>query len=625
MKILDIIWKEISLVKSQKIALLLIFLYPFLAIGLLGSSFTGLDVQKIKNINIGVVNNLPFDSNVIEEFYSNKDLSIIKFADENALISGLKRKEVTIGLSVSAASENAQLKVNLFYDNSNLLSSRFFLEIAKAVMQRLTIETVQQKLTLIWATISDLGVNIESELANVSEFKQNLASAEVSLDDLENDLDALDFSEIESTLAAQQQTVTGFNQQNSDFKRELANFKGSFQTMKSRLSTLGDNLSAYKSKLSQISTEMSSAIALLDSSIAGINSVKDTVPEPGKTTLGASVSNLQQLRADLVDWKDSISSLLTLIDQFEVEKTQLDATIAQSDVLFAQLESASNAVSSALGSSGDSIESVNSKLAVFKSSIDEVKDLITSARTSKVSIEEKLNASDELLSSFSTQLASFKEIDPAVLAKPVIFYEKTVFNADPFGILVANATAVVLVLTCLLLSSIIVIIERNQNVSLRLALSPTNKFTLFSGKVIGQLIIALIEAAIIFLVAYFAFNLQILNSWGELLLATLLIAAAFIGIGLLISALTKNQSTAILSSLLIIVPMLFLSGIILPVEFMEPFMQVISGLMPLTVANNLLVGIIIKGSLLVEMVKEVAILLGIFVVISLIILFKKSR
>jgi len=183
----------------------------------------------------------------------------------------------------------------------------------------------------------------------------------------------------------------------------------------------------------------------------------------------------------------------------------------------------------------------------------------------------------------------------------------------------------VLVLTCLLLSSIIVIIERNQNVSLRLALSPTNKFTLFSGKVIGQLIIALIEAAIIFLVAYFAFNLQILNSWGELLLATLLIAAAFIGIGLLISALTKNQSTAILSSLLIIVPMLFLSGIILPVEFMEPFMQVISGLMPLTVANNLLVGIIIKGSLLVEMVKEVAILLGIFVVISLIILFKKSR
>lgn len=41
MRLLDIIIKEISVVKSQKIAMLLIVLYPLLAVGLLGFGLTG--------------------------------------------------------------------------------------------------------------------------------------------------------------------------------------------------------------------------------------------------------------------------------------------------------------------------------------------------------------------------------------------------------------------------------------------------------------------------------------------------------------------------------------------------------------------------------------------------------
>jgi len=159
---------------------------------------------------------------------------------------------------------------------------------------------------------------------------------------------------------------------------------------------------------------------------------------------------------------------------------------------------------------------------------------------------------------------------------------------------------------------------------------------LLFGKVIGQLILALIEATIIFIVAFtniplpspimgvtkIGFGLVAPFSMLDLYIAVIIIALAFISIGMIISLFAKNQSTAILSSLLLIVPMLFLSGIILPVEFMEPFMRLISSFLPLTLANNLLIGIIVKGASLPDMWVEVAALLAITLFTVLLVLLK---
>ncbi len=176
----------------------------------------------------------------------------------------------------------------------------------------------------------------------------------------------------------------------------------------------------------------------------------------------------------------------------------------------------------------------------------------------------------------------------------------------------------------MLLTSIIVILERTQNVSLRFTLSPTSKFVLFLGKIIGQLLIALIEALIIFAVAYFAFGIDIVPILPELLIATIVIAISFISLGLIIASFMKSQSTAILTSLLIVVPMLFLGGIILPLEFMDPLMQQISFFLPLTAANNILIGLIMKRFDFTFMIPELLILTLISVIVFAIIMLKKE-
>jgi len=347
-------------------------------------------------------------------------------------------------------------------------------------------------------------------------------------------------------------------------------------------------------------------------------------------------NSLISQKEDLENSKAKVDSLITAIDSVSDESSSLNSKLNKADELFVKLENESNQVSSALNNSNSSIETMNQKLIVFKDAVEEVRNLLVDARKSKVEIEAKLNSSSELMSSFSTQLIDFSKIDPDVVAQPIKIYEKRLFHPKflPFALLpmdpliiggiVANAVSIVLILTCILLTSIIMILERKEKVSLRFELSPSSKSVLIFGKIIGQLAIALVEAFIIYLMAIFVFGLDLISIFPQVLLATILLSTAFICLGLLISSFTKTQSTTILLSLLAIVPMLFLSGIIIPLDLMAPSMQMVSSLLPLTAANNLIIGLIVKGLPIFELMNEILVLF-LMIIIGLLAVFMKKE
>lgn len=638
-KLFDIIWKEISLVKNQKIALLLIILYPLLVVGLLGSAFTGIDVSKMSQSQIGLVDDISFDSNISKNFSTLKDLTIITYEDINLLKLAVQKKEVIAGIRLSGDSQVKPIKVELLYDNSSLLSSRFFVEVAKAMIQRVSSELVQKQLGTIWATISQLGGNLDAELANIEDFKSKLAASSITLDSLEAKLNAVDFTEMQSTLEGQQNSVETFKSKNEMFKKNLNSFKSSFSELKTEYSSFRTQVSQYKSQLTLIPGQISTAYAVLGVTINELKSIEPMVVDStAKQKLNEAITSLEGQKTKLNEWSATITQLNILLEKIDSDSSKLNTTINQADNLFKTLDSESVNISNALTSSTGAINTANEKLIVFEQSIEEVKKLILEARKSKTDIESRLNESDSLLSDFAKKIIEFKDINPDILAKPVVFYEARIFEVDSFGILVANAAVVVLILTCTLLSSLLIILEKTQKVSLRLSLSSTSKAILTLGKILGQLVIALVEGAIIFLVAFtkiplpfpimgvsqIGFGLAINSSFLELVLGVIIISLSFISIGMLISFFTKNQSTAILACLLLIVPMLFLSGIILPIEFMEPTMQLISSFLPLTVANNMLLGLIVKGVPLTQMVFEVTYLLLITIIVSVATILQKE-
>ncbi|MCX6803623.1 MAG: ABC transporter permease [Candidatus Diapherotrites archaeon] len=639
MSFFEIVLKEISLVKNQRIALLLIILYPLLVVGLVGTSFTGVDISKLSQNKVGFVNNLSFDSNFSNMISSIKDVTILEYDDVNLLSDAIKKREVMAGIRISGESKYSQIKVDMYFDNSSLLASKLFVEIAKATVQRVTTTRAQEELGKLWGTISDLGKNVGTEIDNVSDFKARLSSAEESLNNLEVELDKIDFNSIEQGLLSQKASVDEFSQSNQDFAGQVAGFKTSFLRMKSEITDLNTQLGSYRSEINDLSSQIDSTVLLMDSTIVGLASIRSSLStDSAKAQLDSQIASLSSARSNLVSLKPVAQRITAFSDELSNSNSSLNNSIAQADSLFNKLDAESANVSSALNSSSAVIGDASTKLSVFKSSMTEVRTLISDSRESKKEIESRLGSSEELLSSFSAQLKEFSDINPKVLAQPAVFYEKTIFDTDPFGILVANSVSVVLILTCMLLTSMIVLLEKNQKVSLRFDLSITSRAKFLFGKICGQLVIALIEAAVIFSVAFakiplpfaigpvkqLGFGLSIASPIWELFLAMVLISIAFISIGILISFFTKNQSTAILTSLLIIVPMLFLSGVILPIEFMEPFMQFVSSVLPLTVANNLLIGLMIKGMPLVSLWYEITFFVVFSLAVVCIVLFKKK-
>jgi len=638
-KFFKVAWKEIEVIKSQKIALLLIFVYPFLVIGLIGIAFSGPGAMSVKDVKVGIVNDLPVDANFDAKVSSIQGISIYSFEDVNVLKKALTKKEIAIGLYVSRPAKYSPMLVDLYYDNSSMFSSRSFLEIAKAMVQRITVDASQKELMRLWGTIADIGNNLSSEKAKISSFKDNLNSAEASINKLELDLNKINFAKIESTLNQQNGTISSMSQKNTEFKREIDSFRSSFYEMRREIKDLNDQVSLYYSDLVLLPSQIDSIdsnISLIVAELVGISS--ELPASDAKNRLDAQISSLGQLRTRLASWKATAEKMVYLANNLRDPNSKLNITISKADALFPRVDSESSNISAALSSSSTAISSMNNDLAVFKGSVTEVRELISDSRESKRDIESKLNASETLFSKFSTELIEFSNTDPKVLTQPVVFYEKRLFNVDEFGILVSNTVVIVLILTCMLLTAIIVLIERAQLVNLRFVLSSTWNSLLLAGKVTGQLAIAFVEALIIFVVAFMkidlplsilgvsslGFGLSVNVDFVELAVAIALISIAFILLGLVVALFTKTQSTAILVILLFIVPMLFLSGMIIPIEFMGGFMQLLSSILPLTVANSLLVGLIVKGQVLSSFVFEISYLVGMSIVLIIISYFKRD-
>ncbi len=624
MKLFDIIGKEIAVVKSQRIALVLIILYPLLAILLLGLALNGTSLQAMGSINVGLVNNLPYDLNVVEELASqNKNVNLFNYSDTSTLISAVTRKEVVVGLVLSSKSENSQIIADLYYDNSNLAASGVFKDFAKIVMQNFAIEQTKEKLSTIWGVLSSLGSNIDGEVKQIDEFKLMLSDAEKSINSLESKLNKVDLGEIGGTLDSTKSNINSYQQKNEEFRKSLDDFRDSFNKIKTQLKTFDEEFSVYRSDITFISNELNSMSDEIDSILAG------TVDDATRNALLSQKQSIQNI-------KTKVNAISNGLNEISNENSSLNSKIAEADAIFLRLDQESQSISSALSGSTTTIDSMNSKLAVFRESVDEVKQLIVDSKKSKLEIESKLNSSSSLMSSFSDDLIGFSKMDTAVLAQPLLIYEKRLFSPqsqplalmplDPLliGGIVANAISIVLILTCLLLTSITVILERNEKVTLRTRLSPTPKSVLLTGKIIGQLVIALVEATIIYLVAIFGFGLNLFPHIVEIYVATLIISVAFISLGLIISSLVKTQSTSILLSLLLIVPMLFLSGIIVPIDLMNSYMQIASNLLPLTAANNLLLGITIKGLSVLNFLNEIYILVIIIIVGAMVYLLKED-
>jgi ABC-2 type transport system permease protein len=116
------------------------------------------------------------------------------------------------------------------------------------------------------------------------------------------------------------------------------------------------------------------------------------------------------------------------------------------------------------------------------------------------------------------------------------------------------------------------------------------------GKILRYVVIGLVVVAFILLLAVFWFRVPLRGSLALLTVSSTIFLLGALGIGLFLSAATKNQQVAFqLSILATMLPALLLSGFFYPIENMPPVLQAITAIVPARYFLVVIRGIFLKG------------------------------
>jgi len=108
--------------------------------------------------------------------------------------------------------------------------------------------------------------------------------------------------------------------------------------------------------------------------------------------------------------------------------------------------------------------------------------------------------------------------------------------------------------------------------------------------------IGFIDVIIILLVGTFWFKVPIRGSIFLLLLLSILFLSNTLGMGILISTISRTQQQAMMTIFFLMLPWILLSGFIFPIENMPELIQYITYLIPLRYFLVIIRGITLKGS-----------------------------
>jgi ABC-2 type transport system permease protein len=183
---------------------------------------------------------------------------------------------------------------------------------------------------------------------------------------------------------------------------------------------------------------------------------------------------------------------------------------------------------------------------------------------------------------------------PAVVLEPRIWFNPELTSAK---FLVPGLIGLLLMLSAVVATSVSIVREKERGTMEQILVSPIRPEELIMGKILPYVLIGLLTMTLVLLLGYWLFGVAIRGSLGLLGLTTFLFLFAALGMGVLISTITRSQQMAfqiaVLASML---PAIILSGFIFPLQNMPLVIQAISTLVIPRYFVAALRGIILKDA-----------------------------
>ncbi|MDO9153435.1 MAG: ABC transporter permease [Paludibacter sp.] len=213
-----------------------------------------------------------------------------------------------------------------------------------------------------------------------------------------------------------------------------------------------------------------------------------------------------------------------------------------------------------------------------------------------------------IIGDYLSEKSTFENIPFQVTPQVKLLYNPQMKGAYNF---VPGVMGMILMLICAMMTSISIAREKEFGTMEILLVSPLKPIHIIISKIIPYFVLSLVNLTTILLLSVFLLGVPIAGSLFWLILFSLVYIFVNLSLGLLISTLVDTQLVALLiSGMVLMLPVIMLSGMMFPVENMPVFFQWISQIIP---AKWYIIGvkkIMIKGLGFSAIIPEISVLLG---------------
>lgn len=182
--------------------------------------------------------------------------------------------------------------------------------------------------------------------------------------------------------------------------------------------------------------------------------------------------------------------------------------------------------------------------------------------------------------------------------RPVTIDEHILFNPDlrDAHFFLPGIIGVVIMQVTLVLGSVGLVREKEQQTIEQLLATPISRFALIAGKLLPYALIAAVDFALVLAVGHLVFELPFRGSAAGIVLLAALYILSLLTLGSLISTLAETQPQAIFMAVFVLIPSVLLSGFVFPVEAMPDWLRPVAWALPMTYYVEGIRALMLKGT-----------------------------
>jgi ABC-2 type transport system permease protein len=209
-------------------------------------------------------------------------------------------------------------------------------------------------------------------------------------------------------------------------------------------------------------------------------------------------------------------------------------------------------------------------------------------------------------------------VDPSFVSKPISVESRDLIagTANTFQFLAPGFIALTAVMGVLSGLGAAISREKEQGTMDGLMVAPVSRYSIVVGKILAQTVRGLIQGFMILIISMFLFGVRVYGNPLLMMLVMLLGVASFSGIGIIVTSMAAEQETAQMMMMMLQFPMMFLCGIVFPIEQLPNWLQAVGKLLPLYYAADALRKIMVLNASFSQVFLDIGVL-GIYSVVTM--------